>query len=360
MVGQHARRLTRHYALLLCAVAVPLLLLVIALAVQQFPDQRRALLDELAGQGADRADRARARCCRPPGQSRPRLAGVCRGPAGRADAAAEGAVAAGSGRARHANGIEGVLPRRVSPARRSAGADRQRPGRPGRSWQRSPAAMRELDTGARPVRADAAWRTRGAAAPLELLSLGVRRLRDHVPVRAERGVRRRWASYASHAELIAGWLGYDVFLHGTPARDPRAPALLDRRLQDAGGAGPMVSHAAPVYADDRFMGVVGTDILLAYLGPSCDRMDWPVGEIWIVGDAGEVLRLAAKGRAGGSSLAARRAARRPGRAAARRSLAGTGGFHEPRPVISVLAEPLQGDLPFSLLYARASSRTSPA
>ena len=49
MVNQYARGLTRHYALLLGAVAVPLLMLVIALALQQFAGQRRALLGELAG-----------------------------------------------------------------------------------------------------------------------------------------------------------------------------------------------------------------------------------------------------------------------------------------------------------------------
>ena len=29
--------------------------------------------------------------------------------------------------------------------------------------------------------------------------------------------------YGSMAELIEGWLGYEVFLGGTPARDPERP-----------------------------------------------------------------------------------------------------------------------------------------
>ena len=73
-------------------------------------------------------------------------------------------------------------------------------------------------------------------------------------------------NYASMRALIDGWLGYDVFVDGTPAHDPTGSPYWTGVYQDAGGAGPMISYAAPVKAGDRFFGVVGTDILLDRLG----------------------------------------------------------------------------------------------
>ena len=90
-------------------------------------------------------------------------------------------------------------------------------------------------------------------------------------------------------ELIAGWLGYDVFAAGTPARDPNRSPYWTQAYRDAGGAGLMVSHAAPVYAGDRFMGVVGTDILLSYLDGFLRSVDLPVGRVLLVNDQGQVL-----------------------------------------------------------------------
>ena len=96
-------------------------------------------------------------------------------------------------------------------------------------------------------------------------------------------------NYPSMGALIAGWLGYEVFAAGTPTRDPgRAPYWTGVYL-DAGGAGRIVSHAAPVYVGDRFMGVVGTDILLAYLEDLLSSVDWQVGRVLLVNDVGQVL-----------------------------------------------------------------------
>ena len=94
--------------------------------------------------------------------------------------------------------------------------------------------------------------------------------------------------YPTMSDLIAGWLGYDVFVDGTPDRDPAGTPYWTGPYEDAGGAGWMVSHAAPVYVGDRFMGVVGTDILLSSLQKFLHAIDWPVGQVWIVDQTGRV------------------------------------------------------------------------
>ena len=58
-----------------------------------------------------------------------------------------------------------------------------------------------------------------------------------------------------------------------------------------GGAGWMVSHAAPVNAGGRFFGVVGTDILLSGFAQLLDRLSWSVGALALVNDRGQVLAV---------------------------------------------------------------------
>ena len=82
---------------------------------------------------------------------------------------------------------------------------------------------------------------------------------------------------------------YDVWRLGTPALDPERRDYWTPVYLDAGGAGWMVSHAAPVYAADRFTGIVGTDILLSYLGDVLQSHHRPPGRAWIVDAADAVL-----------------------------------------------------------------------
>ena len=155
--------------------------------------------------------------------------------------------------------------------------------------------------------------------------------------------------YTSMQELIGGRLGYDVFRSGTPERNPGAQPYWTDVYQDAGGAGPLVSYAAPVYADGRFAGVIGTDILLGYLTGFLDRIEWPIGGVWIVSQSGDVL--AARGHGEPNQVPALPAvfAQLP----LSDLLADTGQF---RPVGGqlILAESLAGT-PFSLLYALPSA-----
>lgn len=69
---------------------------------------------------------------------------------------------------------------------------------------------------------------------------------------------------------FAAFFDYDLFTLGLPARNAARAPYWSPVYLDAGGAGLMVTHAAPVWVDDRFVGIVGTDILLSqvsvYLG----------------------------------------------------------------------------------------------
>ncbi len=109
----------------------------------------------------------------------------------------------------------------------------------------------------------------------------------------------------SVAELVAYWLDYDVFRLGTPAANPAGASYWTPVYQDAGGAGPMVSHAAPVYAGGAFLGIVGIDVLLETFQGLLSRLHQPVGFLAVVDAGGTVL--AAEGASfGGDGAAMRR------------------------------------------------------
>lgn len=145
------------------------------------------------------------------------------------------------------------------------------------------------------------------------------------------------------AALVAFWLGYDVFRLGTPERNPGRTPYWTRVYEDAAGAGPVTSHAAPVYAGELFVGIVGTDIPVTLFQSALWPAERQIGLSAIVGPGGDVLGLSdanpdsgARGRA--------EAAYRTTEAEA----AGTSGF---RRVAGgwLLSQPLDGT-PFRLLH----------
>ena len=345
MVGQQARRLTRHYALLLVGLAVPLLLLVIALAVQQYTDQRRALLDELTGKA--RAERialepilqaavAHVQALREFAEDR------MSGRLVQAETPLRSALAS----SRHDNGIEGLFLDRFAGTNEAirVGNILAMPD----LLQRPAAQSRELDMA---LELFAPMRHGHVAAPQLRWSYYLSASGDFMTMFpfAPSAQLVAQGGYASMQELIGGRLGYDVFRSGTPERNPGAQPYWTGVYQDAGGAGPMVSYAAPVYADGRFAGVIGTDILLGYLTGFLDRIEWPIGGVWIVGQSGDVL--AARGHGEPNQVPALPAAF--AQLPLSDLLADTGQF---RPVGGqlILAESLAGT-PFSLLYALPSA-----
>lgn len=99
------------------------------------------------------------------------------------------------------------------------------------------------------------------------------------------------ADLKSVDDLVARWLTYDVFQLGTPARNPDRSAYWTSVYEDAGGAGPMVSHAAPVYVGDTFYGVVGTDVLSRAFDDVLAHMKQPVGMLAIVDAYDDVVGI---------------------------------------------------------------------
>ena len=90
-------------------------------------------------------------------------------------------------------------------------------------------------------------------------------------------------------EYLAAMYTYDVYLMSTPAQNPDRRSYWTPVYFDAGGAGWMVSHAAPVYVGDTFAGIVGTDILLDFLNGAVSRQHQPPGREWIVDERGGLL-----------------------------------------------------------------------
>ncbi|HET6467424.1 MAG TPA: PAS domain S-box protein, partial [Geminicoccaceae bacterium] len=288
MASRRSHGLARRYAWLFALAALPLVLLVIGLAAVQFQSQREAFLQDLARSTEER-----------------RLA---------LDAVFKAANDHVLQLKRAAEDeLSGTLPPMVSPLRLHL-APRRDGEAPG------VVAGVYLDAAA-----DAAWRER-AGNLLGVPDLLERRGRDPREIDMALGLMEkmrlahlatpflRWSYYFSASrdfiaifpfvesrELIGGaggtplrsfvdsWLAYDIFLDGTPARNPDRRDYWTSVYLDAGGAGWMVSHGAPVWVQDRFYGIVGTDILLEFLDRFLERTPVPLARTWIVNDRGEVL-----------------------------------------------------------------------
>ena len=346
MIGQGVPRLTRSYALLLAAVAIPLLLFVAALALHQLADQRRALVTSLAGKAHEErlalAPILNAAVDHVHGLRKlmeDRLTGRLPQP--------EAALRRELRPARHPDGMAGVFLDSLAGTPRAQAAGNVL----GDSalLQRPPAEMVELDAALDlfvPM-----WTAHMAAPQLRwsyyLSARGDLMTMFPFAPSSEFIAQGR---YPTMSGLIAGWLGYDVFVDGTPARNPTGAPYWTGPYQDAGGAGWMVSHAAPVYAGGRFMGVVGTDILLSSLQDFLRAIDWPVGQVWIVDQNGRVLtaRDPAPAAGGGTATLAELLPAPLAEVPMAELLAPRSGFailagH------AVMAEPVPGT-PYALLY----------
>lgn len=138
---------------------------------------------------------------------------------------------------------------------------------------------------------------------------------------------------ASVADLVRYWLGYEVFRMGTPAQNPERRPYWTPVYEDAGGAGPMVSHGAPVWAGDRFLGIVGTDVRLETFQEVLAHLNSPVGFLALLDARGEVLGLAGTVSGGEGAM---------------RAAAGAGEFRRIGDDF-VMARPLAGT-PFRLVH----------
>ncbi|MDB5525288.1 MAG: hypothetical protein JWM58_3051 [Rhizobium sp.] len=99
-------------------------------------------------------------------------------------------------------------------------------------------------------------------------------------------------------ELVASWLKKDVYRFGTPEQNPNREDYWTQVSEDQAGAGPMVSHASPVYVNDRFYGVVGTDILVESFNAVIAQVTQPIGMLAIINEQGDILGVNGKAFAG--------------------------------------------------------------
>jgi PAS domain S-box-containing protein len=117
-----------------------------------------------------------------------------------------------------------------------------------------------------------------------------------------------WANPASMVSVddpvasLASYFTYDVFTLGEPARNPGRIPYWTPVYLDAGGAGLMVSHAAPIWDGDRFLGIVGTDLLLSYLSDYLAKFPPIAGRAVVIDQAGFVVASGSTKQDGATAL----------------------------------------------------------
>ena len=82
---------------------------------------------------------------------------------------------------------------------------------------------------------------------------------------------------------------YEHFTHGIPENNPSRAFYWTQPHADASGSGTLILHGAPVYLDGRFQGVVGTDLRLATLEKLLQTLPRRVGRLLIVDSQQHVL-----------------------------------------------------------------------
>ncbi|MFT3929156.1 MAG: PAS domain S-box protein [Spongiibacteraceae bacterium] len=82
---------------------------------------------------------------------------------------------------------------------------------------------------------------------------------------------------------------YEHYTKGTPEKNPTRSFYWTQPHADASGSGTLILHGAPVYLDGRFQGVVGTDLRLATLEKLLQTLPRRVGRLWVVDDQQYVL-----------------------------------------------------------------------
>jgi PAS domain S-box-containing protein len=88
---------------------------------------------------------------------------------------------------------------------------------------------------------------------------------------------------------LKAFFDYDLFTMGEPAKNPDRKAYWTPVYVDAGGAGLMVTHAAPVWTGGRFRGVVATDVLLSYISTFLDGFPPTIARVAVVDQQGNLI-----------------------------------------------------------------------
>ncbi|MES9852652.1 MAG: PAS domain S-box protein [Candidatus Thiodiazotropha sp. L084R] len=91
-------------------------------------------------------------------------------------------------------------------------------------------------------------------------------------------------NYPSLKAAIKDWFQHEIYLAGTPSQNPQHIPYWTAPYEDAGGTGAMVSHGAPIYVDGKFLGTVGTDLRLVTLEEFLTDLPIDVGRLIIMDD----------------------------------------------------------------------------
>lgn len=89
--------------------------------------------------------------------------------------------------------------------------------------------------------------------------------------------------------VLKYWFAHDGYRLATPERNPDGKSYWTEAYLDTVGAGLMVSHAAPIYQQGRYIGAVATNVLLDFLTELLRSVANRWGQVWIVSETGQVL-----------------------------------------------------------------------
>lgn len=95
--------------------------------------------------------------------------------------------------------------------------------------------------------------------------------------------------YETPAIALDAWFEYEIYLAGTPEKNPLHKPYWTAPYIDAGGTGAMVSYGAPVYVDGNFLGIVGTDLRLATLENFLAELPLDLGRLVVLDNTGMLL-----------------------------------------------------------------------
>lgn len=95
--------------------------------------------------------------------------------------------------------------------------------------------------------------------------------------------------YTSLQQAMKEWYSYEIYLAGTPLKNPQRQPYWTTPYIDAGGTGAMVSHGAPVYVNGKFVGIVGTDLRLVTLERLLGGLPMQVGRLMVLNEQGILL-----------------------------------------------------------------------
>ncbi len=88
---------------------------------------------------------------------------------------------------------------------------------------------------------------------------------------------------------VQSYFDYEIYQRGTPEKNPGRKPYWTAPYMDAAGSGAMVSLGAPLYVNDQFQGIVGTDLRLVTLEQFIRSLPHQVGRLWILDEHNNLL-----------------------------------------------------------------------